>query len=197
MEFLGQLISLKSISVALLPVKGIMLDTNEGAVVRQIEEIFRRMSSGMNNNTAIEMEGFMVFVHQLLTETLPLAQQELKEKKKMTNAERNFTVQMKRSDAIQPLKYYEANAHLFIEFGLSLMLTCLKRDKINLKNTEHLQMLDPLIELLGKCIYSKHSQVTLFAIRVFGLVLKAPLPSLEKIMPVVVKRLFQIIVICS
>jgi hypothetical protein len=58
-------------------------------------------------------------------------------------------------------------------------------------------MLDPLIELLGKCIYSKHSQVTLFAIRVFGLVLKAPLPSLEKIMPVVVKRLFQIIVICS
>jgi hypothetical protein len=37
-------------------------------------------------------------------------------------------------------------------------------------------------------------QVSILAIRIVGFIVKSPLPGLEKIMPIIVQRLFQIIV---
>jgi U3 small nucleolar RNA-associated protein 20 len=148
-----------SIHIALLPLKEIMLETNDNIVNRQMVEVFRRLSSGLNNNSNIEIKQFMIFIYQLTSETLPLTQHTSGKNKHVSDLERNFTVQLKRPESTNSLKYYEANAHLFIEFGLSLLLMMIKRDKIDLKNQIHLELLDPFTDLLGKCLYSKHIQV--------------------------------------
>lgn len=194
MESVAKLMNFSSISKIILPIKKLMLETNEIKAVRDMEELFRHLSSGINSNSAISVKSLMIFIHQLITETLPLAQNEPSQKKAMSLAEMNFTIQLKRTEAIQSVKYYETNSHLFIEFGLSLLLSSVKSEKIDFKIEEHIALFDPFVELLGKCLYSSHVQIVIFALKIITFILKAPLPSIDKFVAVIVKRIFQLIV---
>ncbi|KAJ3175962.1 U3 snoRNP protein [Geranomyces variabilis] len=193
LELISKAISFHQTSRMLLPLKEIMLETSSAAVTRKIEDIFRRLALGLNTNASMEERELMVFVYELITENLPLSQATAPEKKKKSNAEKNFTVQLKRNGAVEPLRYFQANAHMFIDFGLSLLVTALRSQKIGLRNPEHLAMLDPMVELLGRSLYSKHNSVATQALRVFCIIATAPLPKLKPTMPIVVRRLFEII----
>nr|KAJ3422654.1 U3 snoRNP protein [Polyrhizophydium stewartii] len=193
LELTARVVSLGKIGVLLLPLKEIMLETANVKTIRQIEEIFRRIAVGLNANAGVSMVDFMKFVHSLVTENMALVQPDKTDKAKQSNAERTFLVQMKRTDTAEPLRYFQANAHLFVEFGLSLLLAALRRERIDLRDKEHLQMLDPLVDAMGTSLYSKHAAITVLALRVIALLLRAPLPSLQDARPVYVKRVFQLI----
>ncbi|KAI8909755.1 armadillo-type protein [Gorgonomyces haynaldii] len=192
-ECLARVISFDAVDLCLLPLKELMLETGDSKDVHKIEQVFARLVVGLNANPSLDTKSFMVFIYQLITETLPLAQPDQKQKRKQTQHEKDITVIMKRNDALEPLKYYEANAHLFVEFGLSLLLTSLRKEKLKLNNVEDLKLLDPMVDLLGRCMYSKHNQVSLYATRILALLVKSSLPSLSKTLPVIMKRVFQII----
>ncbi|KAJ3146988.1 U3 snoRNP protein [Geranomyces michiganensis] len=193
LELVSKAISFRLTARMLLPLKELMLETSSAAVTRKIEDIFRRLASGLNTNASMKDRELMVFVYELITENLPLSQASAPEKKKKSNAEKNFMVQLKRNGAIEPMRYFQANAHMFIDFGLSLLVTALRSEKISLRNSEHLSMLDPMVELLGQSLYSKHNSVATQALRVFCIIATAPLPKLKPTMPIVVRRLFEII----
>lgn len=193
LEFLCRIISFVQVQKVLVPLKAQMLESNEIKTVKQIEEVFRRLAVGINANVSIDMVDFMVFVNQLLTESLPLAQADVKNKRSLTLSEKRIQVQLKRSDAVVILKFYEANVHMFVEFGLSLLLTSLKREKISNKTKAHMEMLDPLIQSIGRALYAKHSSITVLAIRILCIIIQYPLPELVDSMPVFVKRMFQLI----
>ncbi|KAJ3260764.1 U3 snoRNP protein [Boothiomyces macroporosus] len=190
LEYLSRLMSFGELKEILLPIKAQMLEANQIKVIRQLEELFRKIALGLNSNPSVNIEEFMVFVHQLLSESLPLAQADIHEK---DSTNKHIKVQLKRSDATVTMKYYESNVHLFIEFGLSLLLTSLKRERIVLNDKKHLQLLDPLVNHLGKSLYSKYASITVLAVKIFSLIIKAPLPNLPDTIPVAVKRIFQII----
>ncbi|KAJ3000279.1 U3 snoRNP protein [Globomyces sp. JEL0801] len=193
-ECLCKIMGFHKLNELLLPLKELMLETNQIKVIRQIEEVFNRTAVGLNANPSIKMVDFMVFIQQLLSESLPLTQHDAKNvNPSISETEKHIRVQLKRSDANFVLKYYEMNVHMFVEFGLSLLLTSLKRDKIQLNNVEHLQMLDPLVDFIGKSMYSKHASINILSIRIFTNIIKAKLPALNNTLPVVVKRLFQIV----
>ncbi|KAJ3273507.1 U3 snoRNP protein [Terramyces sp. JEL0728] len=190
LEYLAKLISFYELREILLPIKGQMLEANQVKVVRQIEEVFRKIAIGLNANTSVNIEEFMIFVHQLLSENLPLAQADVAE---VDTTNKNIKVQLKRADATATMKYYESNVHLFIEFGLSLLLTSLKKERIILGDTKHMQLLDPLVNYLGKSLYSKYTSITTLALKIFAIIIKVPLPNMADTIPIVVKRLFQLI----
>ncbi|KAI8920655.1 armadillo-type protein [Entophlyctis helioformis] len=190
-ELLVKVLGFKHINTVLLPVKELLLETDNSKVVQQVEHVLRRVSVGINANPSVSMVDFMKFVHALVNENLPLLQVEKTQKKQATNAEITYTIQLKRTAGVEPLKYFQANAHLFVEFGMSLLLASLKRDRINLRNKEHLQMLDPLVDVLGRSLYSKHTTVTIVAIRVLSVIVQTPLPALKDALPVVLKRILQ------
>ncbi|KAJ3146142.1 U3 snoRNP protein [Geranomyces variabilis] len=193
LELVSKAITFHQTSRMLLPLKEIMLETSSAAVTRKIEDIFRRLALGLNTNASMEERELMVLVYELITENLPLSQATAPVTKKKSNAEKNFTIQLKRNGAVEPLRYFQANAHMFIDFGLSLLVTALRSEKISLRNPEHLTMLDPMVELLGRSLYSKHNSVATQALRVFCIIATAPLPKLKPTMPIVVRRLFEII----
>jgi U3 small nucleolar RNA-associated protein 20 len=193
LEFLAKLASFNQIENILRPLKEQMLDANQTAVVKKIEDVFRRVAVGINANKSIDLVSFMIFVQKLLSESLPLSKSDFVPQKKLKETEKHIRVQMKRTDAEITLKYYEENAHLFVEFGLSLLLTSLKRERISIKDLSHLEMLDPLVSLVGKSLYAKHTTVNILAIRIYMILVKFPLPDLVPTNPVVVKRVFQLI----
>jgi hypothetical protein len=58
-----------------------------------------------------------------------------------------------------PEMSFHTNAHLLIEFGLSLFITMLKRMKIDREDTEFEAMLGPFTSLLTDCLHSKYNKV--------------------------------------
>jgi U3 small nucleolar RNA-associated protein 20 len=192
LEFLARLVSFGYIQHIIQPVKDLMYQTNQIEVVKKMEEVFKRLAVGLNANDSVEHVDLMVFCQKLLSESLPLAQPDKQKNRKLSEQERHVKVELTR-DALFTINYYEANVHLFIEFGLSILLNRLKQEKLNPREKEHLQMMDPLVPLFGKGLYAKYVSVSILCLRVFVLIVKWPLPQLTDSIPVVINRMFQLI----
>ncbi|KAJ3050202.1 U3 snoRNP protein [Rhizophlyctis rosea] len=193
-ELIAKIVSFRMLDVVLLPIKELMLQTSDVKMIRKIEEVFRKIALGVNANASVEVTELMIFVHGLVTENLPIAQAAEQTVKKKSAIEQQHLIQLKRNDPLQDVqKVFQANAHLFVEFGLSLLLTALKREQIDIRKQEHLQMLDPLTAQVGRSLYSKHSSVCMNAIRILSILAKAPLPKMRETMPAVVKRVLDIV----
>jgi hypothetical protein len=84
-------------------------------------------------------QDLMVFIHVLVNEYLDLSKVKdgvsCKGSKGHSMLESNFSIQMKRPDqAHRPLKHFQANAHRFVEFGYSLLLTAYKRSTLDVND---------------------------------------------------------------
>jgi len=193
-ELLSKVIRLSNITVMLKPLKELMLESDSLKKMKNVEEILRRISVGLNINPSVEAKELLLFTHGLITETLPFAQVETKKKKELTQSEKNVMVQMKRpTNTQEPLKNFKANAYLFVVFGFSVLLSGIKRDHISLKNQSNLEMLDPLVVSFGEALYSKHNKISILSMKILNTLIKANIPKLKESWELIVKRLFQII----
>ncbi|ORX41456.1 hypothetical protein BCR36DRAFT_339402 [Piromyces finnis] len=193
-ELLSKIILLNNITVMLKPLKELMLESDSLKKMKNVEEILRRISVGLNSNTSIKAKELLLFTHGLITETLPFAQVENQKKKELTQAEKNAMVQMKRpTNTQEPLKNFKANAYLFVVFGFSVLLSGIKRDHISLKNQDNLEMLDPLVVSFGEALYSKHNKISILSMKILNTLIKCNIPKLKESWELIVKRLFQII----
>ncbi|OUM64553.1 hypothetical protein PIROE2DRAFT_66197 [Piromyces sp. E2] len=193
-ELLSKVIRLNNITVTLKPLKELMLESDSLKKMKNVEEILRHISVGLNSNPSVEAKELLLFTHGLITETLPFAQVEAKKKKELTQSEKNVLVQMKRpTNTQEPLKNFKANAYLFVEFGFSVLLSGIKRDRISLKSQSNLEMLDPLIVSFGEALYSKHNKISILSMKILNTLIKANIPKLKESWELIVKRLFQII----
>ncbi|KAJ3332477.1 U3 snoRNP protein, partial [Blyttiomyces sp. JEL0837] len=191
-ELTARVINLSRINTLLLPIKEVMLETNSVKTTRKIDDVLRRIATGLNANAVLDITELMVFIHGLINENLPLSQLVQSGKTVVTESSKRFLVQLSRRDPTKDmLSYFRANAHMFVEFGHSLLFIALKKDRLSSKIPEHLQMMDPLVENLAKSLYSVHTTVSTLAMKTLSLLIKWPLPSVAKSMPVIIKRLFE------
>ncbi|KAJ3387278.1 U3 snoRNP protein [Entophlyctis sp. JEL0112] len=190
-ELVCKTIKLNKIPSLLLPLKEIMLESNSSKTVNKIQDILRRIVSGLNSNSGLSEADLLVFVHGLITESLPLSKMVATPKQKRTAAEKRITVQIKRNEPLDNmLTYFKANAYLFVDFGLSILLVLMKRDAVRPNNEEHLKMMNPIVEILAKSLYSTHNTVVVNALKIFAYLVKWPLPALEVSLPAVLNRIF-------
>jgi len=67
-------------------------------------------------------------------------------------------------------------------FGLALLQSCLKRTKIDKRESEVLAMADPFIDILTICVkISKNNEVTLLSLKCLTFLLRWELPSVQKV----------------
>ncbi|KAJ3212818.1 U3 snoRNP protein, partial [Clydaea vesicula] len=192
-ELLSKMISMSTVTSLLLPLKEIMLETNNMKITRKVDEVLKRISQGLSSNSSVVVKDLMVFVHDLITENLSLAKVNDGSKVEKTNLEKNYEIKLKRPDVMEPLKYFQGNAFRFIEFGFTLLLSALRRELVDVRNDEHLAMLDPLIMVLGKALYSKHASVIVLVLKILAIIVKCPLPSLDDALKVIVKKVLSIV----
>ncbi|KAJ3196016.1 U3 snoRNP protein [Irineochytrium annulatum] len=192
-ELISSTISLSKISALMNPMKEMLLSSTSSKVITKIKEILRRIAIGIGNNSSIRCDQLMTFIHGLMTENLSFFKVEIAKGKEL-DVNDNFKVQLRRNDPIQEALFlFQANVHVFIEFGFSLLLSAIKRGQVDIKNDQHLGFLDPLVEILTKALYAKHTNVSILSMRIYALILKAPLPSFDRAIPILIKRVFEII----
>ncbi|KAL1915418.1 uncharacterized protein VTP21DRAFT_6876 [Calcarisporiella thermophila] len=194
-ELLGKIVRFKSVGVVLIPIRDIMRETESKAVTRKLDEVLRRLAVGLNGNAQFETKEMLVFCHGLISQSLQftkIKEQQQKKKEKKSALEVNFTVQLKR-DVREPVDRFSANAHRFVEFGLGILNTALKRGRFDVQSQEELEMLDPFVDAVGNALFSKNTSVISLATKVLAILCKLPLPGLEKALPAIIKRVFSLL----
>jgi U3 small nucleolar RNA-associated protein 20 len=82
------------------------------------------------------------------------------------------------------------NEYLLAELALTLLHTCLKREKVDLKVKAHMEMLNPFVAVTQKLMLSKHDTVVVLALKIFSLLLPLHLPATDEELPWALKNIF-------
>lgn len=188
-ELLAKIVEFKNMGIILLPIKELMNQTESLRITNKIDEVLRRLSIGLNSNPKFETKEMLIFSYGLISQNLDLGKSREKVTVEKSNYEINFDVQVK-GNLKESTDYFKVNAHRFVEFGLSIFLSALKRDKFDVKEQKQLELLDPFVSIVGNALYSKHNKIVTLATKVLSILCKFSLPSLNDSLPVIVKQLF-------
>ncbi|GBB97092.1 hypothetical protein RclHR1_02910020 [Rhizophagus clarus] len=191
-ELLAKIIEFKNIGILLVPLKEIMRETQNSQVLRKVDEILRKISVGLNSNPQFDINEMVIFCQGLISQNLNMLKSEKKLKPNKSDMEVNFTVQLKR-DISEPVDYYDENSYRFVEFGLTILLAALKRDRFDIKSEEQLKLLTPFVNTIGNALYSKHLNINILSLKIMCIICKLKLKSLDNALPVIVKQTFALI----
>jgi U3 small nucleolar RNA-associated protein 20 len=163
----------------------------------KVETMLKQIALGLQLNSSVSQETLFVLVHGLLEDglkeenavALALAaknQAKLEGKgagrlsKTVTgkSAELNYSKD-KNGDSIST-GVGTPNAHLLTEFSLQLFFSHLKKVKISFQDQLALSMLDPLVDLFFRFLSSKYDGVLSGVMRCLSILVKLPLPSVDK-----------------
>ncbi|KAI9295650.1 hypothetical protein K502DRAFT_364846 [Neoconidiobolus thromboides FSU 785] len=196
LDILTTLINFKSLPTLLIPLKQILSETDNGKTLIKVSDALTRISSGLIKNSKFDTNVLLKFCHGLIMQNIALCQVEkVDNKKKKSNQEVTYTVHIKRKAINGQLDYFSNNAHKFVEFGMELLLSALKRNRFEFENEEiKIQMLNPFIDIMGESLYSNYQSITVNAIKIIQLLLKIPLPGFQLGLPTIIKRIFDIII---
>ncbi|XP_067674264.1 small subunit processome component 20 homolog [Haliotis asinina] len=188
-EIVAKYVGVGSVHNLISPLKLLLESTHSQKTSLKVEEVFRRMTNGLMENTGLTTEMWMTLVHGLIVDNI----EEVEEKQKEVGAEKEKESHLVRRPenclllpsalprgGEKPKTHHKTNMHVMVAFGAQILHMCLKRSHLLPSNYEHLQLLEPLVEPLCRCLYSKQVKVNSLALRCFSFILKFPLPALKK-----------------
>lgn len=191
-EALAQVIEFKNVTQLLLPLKDIIANTDSLKTLRKVELVLHRIAAGLVRNPGFDSVELLDFAHDLITENLDSFKAKKKVKVEKSQMEMNYEVQLKRKVGDE-VDHYVANAHLFVNFGLSLLYTALKRYRQEARGDVWTDKLDPYVYLMKDTMYSKNVANVTLACRILSVLVTLPLPSVQKVVPDLTKRVIQLI----
>ncbi|KAG0325092.1 U3 snoRNP protein [Podila humilis] len=188
-ELLSGIIEFKSMGLIMIPVKEVLSESESVKVMRKVDEVMRRLATGLNNNPRFETKEMLIFCHGLISQNLALSKTKEEIKKEKSRMEINYTVDTKRPTHMVT-DAFPANAHRFVAFGLQIFRASLNRNKFDVRSPEQLALLDPFVKIVGNGTFAKYPEVIQQSLRILCILAKLNLPSLESNLPVVVKQTF-------
>ncbi|KAI0333223.1 hypothetical protein GY45DRAFT_1319830 [Cubamyces sp. BRFM 1775] len=193
---LAKFITPPKISSLLLPIRNILQETETLKVMQQVEELLRRITSGLNSNAHLVPTELLVLCHTLISQNarflkeVPKVQQQ--QQGKGGKQKDHALVQVKRrlpSDA----DHYANNSFRFVVFGLELFNTAHRRGRFDYKDPKVIARLEPMVPVIGNTLYSSHMQVIVPGLKAAAAIVKCPLKSIDKSLPVFIRQIIDII----
>ncbi|TFK45123.1 armadillo-type protein [Crucibulum laeve] len=178
------------ISSLLVPLRAIMHETESVKVMQSVEEVLRRIAVGLNANKHLVPTELLVLCHTLISQNARFLQQTPARRK--STAKSDAIVQVKRQVTVET-DHYANNSFRFITFGLDMFNTALRRNRFDFRDASVITRLEPMVVVVGNTLYSTSAPVLLLGLRCVAGMIKAPLKSLEKSLPVLVRQILDII----
>jgi U3 small nucleolar RNA-associated protein 20 len=173
----------------------ILKDQPTAKVSKQVSEVLRRVSLGILGNAGFPVEQVLLLVHGLLVDSVPgMSRKFLEENAKNDLHQSQETILLPpepRRGGPKPVTQLNITAHVVAHFGLQLTVATLKKHKLQSPN--HLQMIDPFIEILSTTIKSKHTNIISVTLKCLRELLPYPLPAMETGLPGFIEELFSIL----
>ncbi|KAJ3508085.1 hypothetical protein NLJ89_g5945 [Agrocybe chaxingu] len=178
------------ISSLLAPLKSIMHETESTKVMGLVEEVLKRISTGLNGNPHLVPIELITLCHTLITQNARFLQQTPLRKK--TNAKGEAIVQAKRQIAVD-IDHYANNSYRFVAFGLDLLHVAFKRTRFDFRDAAVMTRLESMIVVVGNTLYSTNSVVLILGMRCAASLAKCPLKTIQNSLPVFVRQILDII----
>ncbi|KAF9962564.1 U3 snoRNP protein [Modicella reniformis] len=188
-ELMAGIIQFKNLGLILIPIKELLAETEAIKVTRKVDEVMRRLATGLNSNPRFETKETLIFCHGLISQNLAISKTKEELKKQRSRMEINFTVDTKRPAQLTT-DCFPANAHRFVVFGLNIFRASLTRNKFDVRSIEDLSLLDPFVEIVGNGVFAKHPEIIQQSLKIMCILAKLKLPSLDTGLPVVIKQAF-------
>ncbi|WVZ69932.1 hypothetical protein U9M48_018646 [Paspalum notatum var. saurae] len=141
----------------------------------KLEMMLHNIALGIECNPSTETSNLFIFAYCLVEDTFTGSKSESKENTQ-SGHDQHSTVG---KTFIGLGESGSQNSYILTKFALDLLRNRLKSIKLHKDDEKLLNMLDPFVDLLGRCLNSKHESVLSVAFRCLALLVKLPLPSLS------------------
>ncbi|KAJ6531776.1 armadillo-type protein [Mycena capillaripes] len=178
------------ISSLLVPLRAIMQETESVKVMQLVEDVLKRVTSGLNANKHLIPTELLVLCHTLISQNARFLKHAPAKRKGA--AKGDAIVQIKRQVA-EETDHYANNSFRFVTFGLDLFNTALRRNRLDFHDPEIIKRLESMVVVIGNTLYSTSSPVLVFGLRAAAGIVKCPLKSLGKSLPVFVQQTIDIV----
>ncbi|KAM3330839.1 hypothetical protein ACQJBY_027135 [Aegilops geniculata] len=141
----------------------------------KLEAMLHSIALGVECNPSTETSNLFIFVYGLVEDTIEGNESQRKKNMESCPGQKNIL----RMNFLELGESGLQNSYIFTRFALSLLRNRLKSIKLHKEDEQLLSMLDPFVNLLGKCLSSKYESVLSVTFRCFAMLVKLPLPSLK------------------
>ncbi|TVU34273.1 hypothetical protein EJB05_16104 [Eragrostis curvula] len=141
----------------------------------KLETMLHNIALGIECNPSTETSNLFIFVYGLVEDTVTGSESGHKDSVGSGPDRENTSTKNFPGLVASGLQ----NSYMITNFALTLLRNRLKSIKLDKEDERLLSMLDPFVNLLGKCLNSKYESVLSVAFRCFALLVKLPLPSLR------------------
>lgn len=191
-ELLAAHVSPTKINSLLGPLKGVLADNDSMRVMQTLDDILRRIASGILKNKRMDNSTLLTLSQALISQNTNFLKPRKTKGKKESLASKEYRVQMKRITHTSSDSYTQ-NAHKFVAFGLDLLNGAFRKNRFDLHNPETVSRLDPLITLVGNTLFAEEAHVLDRALRAVSSLIKCPLSSIERAAPILSKQMISIL----
>ncbi|KAF7327783.1 DRIM domain-containing protein [Mycena kentingensis (nom. inval.)] len=178
------------LSSLLVPLRGIMHETASLKMMQLVDEVLKRITTGLNANEHLVPAELLVLCHTLISQNAKFLK-EMPSKRKF-KAKGDAIVQMKR-DIAEENNHYADNSFRFIAFGLDLFNTALRRGRFDFHDQNIIRRLDSMVVVIGNTLYTSSSPVLIAGLKAAAGIVKCPLKSLDKSVPIFVQQIIEIV----
>ncbi|XP_061192168.1 small subunit processome component 20 homolog [Saccostrea echinata] len=186
-KILAQVISKESLMAFITPLKEVLDSTHSHTIARKVQEVLKKVVTGLLDNPGLDTESLMIFTHGLITQSFPqLSDKQSKQKETEEKETQSFRPpsclllpEEPKRGGDKPKLSKKTNIHVLVEFGLQLLCLCLKRGRLVATEENHCKLVDPFITILVDCLHSKHIRINTLSLRCLCWLLKFKLPSVD------------------
>ncbi|KAF7374911.1 DRIM domain-containing protein [Mycena sanguinolenta] len=165
------------ISSLLVPLRAIMQETESVKVIQLVDDVLKRVTSGLNANKHLIPTELLVLCHTLISQNAKFLKQTPMKRK---GPKGDAIVQLKRQVA-EETDHYATNSFRFVTFGLDLFSTALRRNRLDFHDPEIIKRLETMVVVIGNTLYSSSSPVLVFGLRAAAGIIKCPPQKLGEI----------------
>lgn len=185
-------VSPKRISALLLPLRSIVAETGSLKILQQVDEVLRRIASGLNSNARLTPAECLVLCYTLISQNAKFLQEAPKPKASKTIKKADAIVQRQRQ-IVTDTDHYTNNSFRFVVFGLELFNTAFRRSRFDFQDKQIIHRLDPLVKLIGNALYSSSEPVLIASFKASASILQCPLKSVSSSAPVIARQILAVV----
>jgi U3 small nucleolar RNA-associated protein 20 len=202
-------VSPKRISALLLPLCSIIAETSSFKMLQRVDEVLRRIASGLNANTRLTPPELLILSHLDQSEC-QVSCRKYRSSKETSLARKpilsyNCNAKLSRTQTITQIipsgeSYYESiylifthRAGSFVTFGLELFNTAFRRSRFDFQDKQIIARPDSFVKLIGNALYSSSEPVLIASLKASASILRCPLKSVPSSAPLTARQALAII----
>ncbi|MBW0476687.1 hypothetical protein O181_016402 [Austropuccinia psidii MF-1] len=189
----ARLPSSEQINEVFMPFRHLLETTYSSKALKQIDECFHRICAGIIiNKDHFDPLTVLKLVRTLISRNAEFLKEKPQKKKSyvIDPTDHRVVLSVKSNDQSG---HYAANAHHFVSLGLDLFSNVYRKSGFDLHSPAYLELIDPFVYLVGNTLYTHNSEVLGRGLKVMSILIKMPLPAIEKSATVIVRQMLAVV----